>query len=76
MLRLFYLLLVAAALWYAWRVWQRLAGPSRPRRHRAVPAAERMVRCAHCQVHLPESAALRDGERFFCSPEHRERERR
>ncbi|MBK6629831.1 MAG: hypothetical protein IPG33_01630 [Betaproteobacteria bacterium] len=33
--------------------------------------SERMVVCAHCGVHLPESEALEDGGRRFCSEEHR-----
>ncbi|MFN0183931.1 MAG: PP0621 family protein [Aquabacterium sp.] len=30
-----------------------------------------MVRCAHCQVHLPSADALADGDRRYCSEEHR-----
>jgi uncharacterized protein len=31
----------------------------------------KMVACAHCGVHLPESEAIRDGDKYFCSEEHR-----
>lgn len=35
-------------------------------------APERMVACARCGVHLPESEAIEgDGGRRFCSEEHR-----
>ncbi len=40
-------------------------GAKRPR------AAERMVECAHCGVHLPESEAVKQADRYFCSDEHR-----
>lgn len=30
-----------------------------------------MVVCAHCGVHVPESEAIRDGNRQYCSEEHR-----
>lgn len=35
------------------------------------PAAEAMVRCTHCGVHLPRGDALFDGERPYCSETHR-----
>ena len=34
-------------------------------------AAEDMVRCAHCGVHLPRSESLPSGPVFYCTPEHR-----
>jgi uncharacterized protein len=33
-------------------------------------AAEDMVRCAHCGVHLPRSESHASSGRFFCSDEH------
>jgi uncharacterized protein len=35
-------------------------------------AAEDMVACAHCGVHLPASLALRADGRSYCSDAHRE----
>ncbi|MCE8018459.1 hypothetical protein HOP62_20460 [Halomonas sp. MCCC 1A17488] len=32
-----------------------------------------MVRCAWCQVHVPETDALRDQGEWFCSSAHRDR---
>ncbi|WP_447926984.1 PP0621 family protein [Vreelandella sp. EE27] len=32
-----------------------------------------MVRCRWCEVHVPESEALRFEEKWFCSAAHRER---
>jgi len=45
------------------------------RRHRETkPAAarepERMVSCAHCGVHLPESESIRDNDVHYCCAEH------
>lgn len=34
-------------------------------------APERMVACAHCGVHLPESESLEGNGGRFCSEEHR-----
>lgn len=33
----------------------------------------RMVRCAYCRVHLPESEALRQNELWFCDTQHRDK---
>jgi uncharacterized protein len=35
-------------------------------------AAEDMVRCAHCGVHLPKGESVQADGRFFCSAEHRD----
>ena len=58
-------------------VWIRRAlrkPPPGPRREADAPAAEtlpeRMVACAHCGLHVPESEGLRSGEAFYCSAEH------
>ncbi|MFG6139449.1 MULTISPECIES: PP0621 family protein [unclassified Halomonas] len=32
-----------------------------------------MVRCAWCQVHLPENDALREKGEWFCSADHRDK---
>jgi uncharacterized protein len=47
--------------------------PSRPGKHKVASdrPAERMVECAHCGVHLPESESLSVGGKHFCSEEHR-----
>ena len=34
-------------------------------------AAEDMVRCAQCGVHMPRSESLMSGQTFYCTPEHR-----
>jgi len=33
-------------------------------------AAENMVQCARCGVHLPRSESVTSQGRFYCSPEH------
>jgi uncharacterized protein len=44
-----------------------------PERESEIPPrdAERMVSCARCGVHLPESEALESEGRRYCSEEHR-----
>jgi len=60
---------VFAAIWLLRR--------SRARREDGRASAERqgpqaaLVRCAHCDVHLPRGEALEHAGHFYCSEEHR-----
>lgn len=47
-----------------------LAGPRRRGASHAAPRVPRMVRCAHCELYLPEDEALGSGEQRYCSAEH------
>lgn len=60
------LLLVAVA----WAVFKHLAKPRADSRKKPSAAAEDMVRCARCGVHLPRSESLTSRGQFFCSEEH------
>ena len=51
--------------------------PLRAGRASAAPrAAEAMIRCAHCQTHVPLGESLPDGEQRYCCEEHRRLGRR
>ncbi len=73
-------MLIGLAVYLLWRKWQRerdaatadAARQAAPRRPGAEqPSTGRMVRCAHCGLHLPESEAVRSGDgRDYCSPAH------
>ena len=71
MLKNLLLLLLLLAVWWAWKHKDKGDGrtggsaPAEPR------PPERMVRCAHCGVHLPENDALRAGGEYFCNDSHR-----
>lgn len=66
-----YLLLFAflAAVWWVWS--KRHASGKAEVGKRQEPAPEKMVACAHCGVHLPESEGVVDGDRIYCSEAHR-----
>lgn len=70
------LLVIVAIVWLAFVLFKRwLAGKNQPRSGPASRSQERMVKCAYCGVHVPESQALRSGDQTFCSPEHRDAHR-
>lgn len=70
---LFRLLILLALLFAAWTLWRRFqrwqTGRAAPRNSEAPP---RMVRCAHCRLHLPAEQALQQGNDWYCCPEHRD----
>jgi uncharacterized protein len=77
-----YLMIIAIALvvywyWRQGRLADKAAQPpgSAPPQKAQIAAAQDMVECAVCGLHLPRSDALADGlggtAPFFCSPEHR-----
>jgi len=70
MSKLILLLFLGLLAYLAFKGFQRSASRRRNDSD-AARVPERMVACARCGVHLPESEALKgDGERF-CSEEHR-----
>jgi uncharacterized protein len=32
--------------------------------------AEKMVKCAHCGLHILENEAIKSGQQYFCSQQH------
>lgn len=65
----FRLLIIAVTVWLAVQLLRRALRPSPPRRTgRAAPP--RMLPCAYCGVHVPESEAVMHGGRVYCSREH------
>lgn len=63
------LILVLILGWWASRALERRK--RRPRASPKKPGPERMLACAHCGVHIPESEGVRDDSGFYCCPEHR-----
>jgi uncharacterized protein len=66
MSRLLFLLAVVVAVYLLLKSFRRQA----PKQD-ASTAAEEMVRCAQCGVHLPKSESVRAGDNYYCSDAHR-----
>jgi uncharacterized protein len=66
-----YLLLFAflGVLWWVWSK-RNASGDSVPTK-RSVPPPEKMVTCAHCGVHFPESDGQIEQGRAYCCEAHR-----
>lgn len=55
-------------LWRRFKAWQQ--GPRDKTAEPPRPAL--MVRCAQCQLHLPQDQAVRGGNQWYCSNAHRD----
>jgi uncharacterized protein len=64
------LVLVVLAVWFLFKGLKKPPAPP-VRRPAESLAGERMVACAHCGLHLPQSDATASGERYYCSEDHR-----
>lgn len=73
MLKYLLLLAIAWAIWWAWKKGkeaERQVDDAETKRQKPV-LPERMVTCAYCGVHLPESDALPADGRHYCHEAHR-----
>ena len=43
--------------------------------HKPTKKVGDMVQCAHCGTFVPRNEAIRSGEKFYCSREHRDEDR-
>ena len=72
-------ILILIVVWWVRRALQRpggLFGALRGRASGEQPGKrtgdpERMVACAHCGVHVPESECVRDADAAYCCADHR-----
>ena len=69
MSRVLFFLLLALAIYLAWRFIQRKQLPRQDTK--SGPLRLPMVSCATCGLHLPREEALVEDDRYFCCEEHR-----
>lgn len=75
--RILFFILLAVGLYVGYRLWragQRRGAAGRTEGQMPV-AGEAMVRCEHCGLNVPQSEALTEGGRWFCSEAHRRLQR-
>ena len=71
------LLIFLALAYLAFSFWRRIKAAQADRqRPSPPPQAAKMVRCAQCQLHLPETLALRQNDQWYCCSEHRDVDQR
>lgn len=64
-----FMFVLLGVVWWLWV--KRNAPGDRNSSTRQDPLPEKMVTCAYCAVHLPESEGLTDGDRIYCCEAHR-----
>lgn len=53
----------------------RRLGATRSAGKKPVKRVGDMVQCANCGTYVPKDEAVRDGDRYYCSESHRDRDR-
>ena len=66
-----YLLWIGVILIILWFLRSKGNRQTRETRRPTAREPERMVSCAFCGVHLPESESIKDAGLFYCCAEHR-----
>ena len=65
-------LLVLGGIWWVRRALKRVQrGGGQAGRDARLNEPERVLACAHCGVHVPESEGVRDDSGFYCCEGHR-----
>lgn len=73
LIRYLLILLVFWALWFLAKNWLRKQElREKARKGKTQISSGKVVRCKHCEVHLPEQDALRDGDDWFCTQAHKQ----
>ena len=66
------LLTVLILVWLGYLLYKRLIAPTGKNKKPRNKTIENTVRCAHCQLHIPEHEALFHDGRYYCSQQHLE----
>lgn len=72
LIRLIFLLLIVGVVWFVVKNYLRKQALRERREPPAQQRVNRIVRCAQCDVHLPEEDAVRDGDTWFCTMAHKQ----
>ncbi len=63
MMILLRVLLLGALVWLGWMIWRQIRDPGRDQTPTPI---EKMVKCAHCQHHVPIDSAIKVGDHHYC----------
>jgi membrane protein implicated in regulation of membrane protease activity len=69
----FFLLVIVLLLVFWWLFSQRKKPTDASSQQASTPTGERIVVCAQCQLHVPESESIVYEGRHYCCDEHRQR---
>ena len=72
---IFRLIILLAIAFFAYRLfmaWKRSS--QRPTEKQRPEQVESVVRCHHCQLHIPENEAIEYQGRYYCSQKHLEQD--
>jgi len=64
------LIIIALVIWLVVRMVRRYFDKSTQSSNDRGAMPKKMVRCAHCGLHIPESEAVHSDAQYYCSLEH------
>ena len=70
------LLIIVIIIWLGYLLYKRIIASSAQKKKPRHPSIKNTVRCAHCQLHIPEHEALFHNGRYYCSQQHLELDKR
>jgi len=71
---LFVFVLLAVSFYVVKLVRTKLDEPTKKLKKDASSNKNKMVKCLHCGLHIPEEEAIKQGDKVFCSLEHAKEE--
>ncbi|MFO7592874.1 MAG: PP0621 family protein [Pseudomonadota bacterium] len=70
------LIVIGLIVWLLYRMFYRLLNKPKTQEKgkikQSASSPGKMVKCAHCGIHIPAEEALERDGHFYCSPEHRD----
>jgi uncharacterized protein len=73
LIRFIFLLLILGIAWFVFKNFVRKQELRAQRTRNEQPQiVGKVVRCKHCDVHLPDTEAVREGDEWFCTQAHRQ----
>lgn len=64
------LLTIVILVWLGYLLYKRFIASSNKNKTRHKDTVEKTVRCAYCQLHIPEREAISRAGRYYCSQQH------
>ena len=72
MFRLIFLIVIVALTAYLIKKIYLEKNPSKPNQENSKSSSGLMLKCAHCNLHIPKEQGLSDQGNFFCNAKHRD----
>lgn len=70
------LIRLAAFLLLIWVIYRIISLAMKKKKNKQLPGIQNLVRCAYCDLQVPQNTALQKAEKFYCCEEHLSEDRK